>query len=124
MNGFKIFFIVVAMLFASTTFAQSKAQLAKMKQRLITELKIDNAKADSVTAIVQDFYVNARAVKSNTAMKDDERKLALQNSRKEEVARLRSQLNGEQIKKLQKMMQEVRQEKQNRRAAKDSTSVQ
>lgn len=124
MNSFKIFFIVAALLFASTTFAQSKAQLAKMKQRLMTELKIDNSKADSVMSIVQDFYTNARAVRGNTAMKDDERKTALQNNRKEEIARLRSHLNGEQIKKLQTLMQEVKQEKQSRRTSKDSTSAQ
>ena len=124
MTHFKYFFIAVAMLFASATFAQSKAQLANMKQRLITELKIDNTKADSVISIVQDFYTNARAVKSNANMKDDEKKVALQNNRKEEMARLRSHLNGEQIKKLQAVVQEVKQQRQNRKATKDSVSVQ
>ena len=123
MTHFKYFFIAVAMLFASATFAQSKAQLANMKQRLITELKIDNTKADSVIGIVQDFYTNARAVKSNANMKDDERKVALQNNRKEEMKRLRSHLNGEQMKKLQTIVQDVKKERQNRRAAKDSTTT-
>lgn len=116
---------VTVCLFSTASFAQSSMQIAKIKQRLITELKIDNTKADSVVNIVQDFYTNARALRNNTQLKDDERKLQLQTNRKAEMARLRMHLSAEQIQKLQQVMQEMRQEKQNRKpAAKDSVSKQ
>ena len=114
---------VVVLLLSSASFAQSQMQIAKIKQRIITELKIDNTKADTVVNIVQDFYTHARAVRTNTQLKDDEKKTELQANRKAEMARLRLHLNAEQIQRLQQVMQEMRQEKQNRKPAKDSTSM-
>ena len=122
MQKIKLILFLFASLISTATFAQGKMQIAKIKQRLITELKIDNAKADSVIAIAQDFYTNARSVRSST-MKDDEKKQALQKSRKEEVARLRTHLNNDQIKKLQQIIQEVKEERQQHKAGKDSASV-
>ncbi len=123
MNRLTLLLLVFLSLFTTAAFAQPKMQLAKMKQRLMTELKIDDVKADSVVSIVQDFYTNARATKSNSALKDAERKLALQNNRKEEMARLRSQLNSQQIQKLKQIMDEMKDERQHRKNGKDSTSA-
>ncbi len=118
-----LFFMVC--LLSNASFAQSQMQVAKIKQRLITELKIDNKKADSVVNIVQDFYTHARAIRTNTQLKDEERKASLQTNRKAEMVRLRTQLNTEQIQKLQQVLQEMRQEKQNRKpSGKDSASLQ
>ncbi len=121
MKHLKLSLFVLLSFTATATFAQGKMQVSKIKQRLMTELKIDNSNADSVISIVQDFYTNARTIKTG-ALKDDEKKLALQKSRKEEVARLRSHLNDEQIKKLQGIMAEMKEEKQHRKTAKDSTA--
>ena len=123
MNRLTLLLLVFLSLFTIAAFAQPKMQLAKMKQRLMTELKIDDVKADSVVSIVQDFYTNARATKSNSALKDAERKLALRNNRKEEMARLRSQLNSQQIQKLKQIMDEMKDERQHRKNGKDSTSA-
>lgn len=95
-----------------------------MKQRLMTELKINDVKADSVVSIVQDFYANARMIKSNSELKDEDRKVSLQTNRKGEMGRLRAQLTTEQIKQLQVIMQEMKEERQHRKGVADSTSAQ
>ncbi len=56
-----------------------------------TELKINDANADSVIQIVQQSFTNARAIKTGP-MKEEEKKPALHAARKEEMARLRSHL--------------------------------
>ena len=123
MISLKVTAFVFASMITLSGFGQSQMQLAKMKQRLMTELQIDNVKADSVVSIVEDFYANARSIKSNADVKDDQRKLTLQNNRKGEMVRLRAQLSNEQIKELQQVMQEMKQERQNRRSVKDSASA-
>ena len=95
-----------------------------MKQRLMTELKIDNVKADSAVSIVMDFYKNARSLKGNTALKDDERKTALQTNRKAMMGRLKANgFSTEQVQKLKQVMDEMKEERQHRKGAKDSTTA-
>ncbi len=123
MQKLTVLLFIFGSFFITSSFAQSGMRLANMKQRLMTELEIDNIKADSVVSIVQDFYANARAIKSNAELKEEDRKPALQNNRKAELVRLRAQLSKEQIRKLQQVMEEAKEERQHRKSAKDSATA-
>jgi len=123
MQQLKIYVFVFAFFMASSAFAQSQQQLTKIKERLKTELSIDDAKADSVMTIVQEFYTDARSIRTSTTMKEEEKKTALKNTRLEEMTRLRSHLSKEQLRKLQGVVQEYKMDKQNKKSAQDSTST-
>lgn len=115
--------IAVAAFFSSTS-AQSKMQVAKMKQRVMTELKVDDVKADSAVNIVTDFYKNARAIRGNSELKDEDRKSALQTNRKAEMGRLKAAgFTMDQMQKLKQVLDEMKEERQNKKGAKDSTSA-
>ncbi len=115
--------LIVALFFTSAS-AQSKMQLTKMKQRVMTELKVDDIKADSAVNIVTDFYKNARAIRTNADLKDADRKSALQTNRKAEMGRLKAAgFTMEQMQKLKQVLDEMKEERQNRKGAKDSTSA-
>lgn len=125
MNILKGSFSILALaLFMTSVSAQSKMQVAKMKQRVMTELKVDHVKADSAVSIVTDFYKNARAIRTNPDLKDEDRKSALQTNRKAEMARLRAAgFTMEQMQKLKQVMDEMKEERQHRKMGKDSTSA-
>ena len=116
--------IVALVLFLTSASAQSKMQVAKMKQRVMTELKVDHVKADSAVSIVTDFYRNARAIRTNPDLKDEDRKSALQINRKAEMGRLKAAgFTMEQMEKLKQVMDEMKAERQHRKTGKDSTSA-
>ena len=125
MNFLKgILFIVTIVFFITSASAQSKMQVAKMKQRVMTELKVDDVKADSAINIVTDFYKNARSIRNNSDLKDEDRKSALQTNRKAEMSRLRAAgFTMEQMQKLKQVLDEMKEERQNRKGLKDSTSA-
>lgn len=125
MNFLKLILSVsLAVCMFITASAQSKMQVAKMKQRIMTELKVDDVKADSAVSIVTDFYKNARAIRSNADLKEEDRKTALQTNRKAEMGRLKAAgFTMDDMQKLKQLMDEMKEERQHRKGEKDSTSA-
>ena len=101
-----ICFLVAILCCCGHSFAQTQQQLGKVKERIKKELTITDVKADSVVTILKGFLTNAKAIRTSTTLSDTERKTALQNERKEELARLKTHLSQKQIKQLQEIVRD------------------
>ncbi len=83
-----------------------------LKQRLITDLKLSPEQADSVSVIQFNHQKNARDLKQNTELSEDDKKNKMKDLIIERNAKLKGILNDEQIKKLQEMMEEMKNRRQ------------
>lgn len=113
--------LAAACFFTEATMAQSQQRIGKLKERMKTELNIDEVKADTVINIIQRNFMHARAVKSGS-LTDEQKKTAIKTARKEEMAHLRTYLDQSQLQKLQQLIQEFRAERQTKQSASDADS--
>jgi len=85
-----------------------------MKQRLKEELKFTDVKADSVTAIQQEFQLKNRELRTNSSMSDDQKKARMEQNDAERKTRLKTILSEEEMKKLDAYMESMRKMRQER----------
>ncbi len=83
-----------------------------LKQRLITDLKLSPEQADSVSVIQFNHQKSAREIKQNTELSEDDKKSKMKQLIVERNAKLKSILNEDQIIKLQEMMEEMKNRRQ------------
>ena len=85
-----------------------------MKQRLKEELKFTDVKADSVTAIQQEFQSKNRELRTNSSMGDDKKKARMEQNDAERKTRLKALLSEEEMKKLDAYMESMKKMRQER----------
>lgn len=103
---------LVILVIAVSVFAQSHKRQDRIKDRIQDELNIDEVKADSAARIVQRFLMNSRNIRVDSTLKEEDKKTALQNERKQEVGILKTFLTEQQIKKLQTLLRNYKSRKQ------------
>jgi len=108
MKGF-VFSLLLSTLFTTGhVYAQSEKQYDKAKERIQKELNLDEAKADSTATILKRYFTTVRGIRANEGMNDENKQLAIKKVKRQEVARLRTFLNNDQLKKLRQMVQQYK----------------
>lgn len=102
-------------------YAQKQKQYNRIKERIQDELKVSNEKADSVATIIQRFLVATQQVKTNTAMTEHDKQLALKLERKKQAADLKQLLTDAEIDKLQDLLEKYKHRRQNNREKADTS---
>ena len=92
----------------SHAFAQTQKEYDKVKERIQKELNVDEAKADSTATILKNYFTTVRRIRSNEGMSDEKKQLAIRKEKREEVAKLKTFLTQQQLKKLRQMVQEYK----------------
>ena len=110
-------------LISGHTFAQTQKQYDKVKERLQKELKIDESKADSTAAILKRYFTTVRHIRANEGMSDERKQLAIKKVKREEVAKLKAFLTGDQLKKLRQMVQQYKDMRQQNNEEQADTSL-
>jgi len=101
--------VVLLTLFAHAhASAQTQKQYDKVKERIRKELSIDEVKADSAATILKRYFTTVRGIRANEGMNDENKQLAIKKVKRQEVARLRTFLNNDQLKKLRQMVQQYK----------------
>ena len=104
--------LLLAVFITSHVVAQTQKQYNKVKERIQKELQVDEIKADSAATILKRYFTTVRSIRANEGMSDEKKQLAIKRNKREEVARLRTFLSQEQLKKLREMVQQYKEMRQ------------
>ncbi|TKK68515.1 hypothetical protein FC093_10350 [Ilyomonas limi] len=100
--------VISALFITGHAFAQTQKQYDKMKERIKKELNVDEAKADSTAALLKRYFTKIRGIRDNEGMSDQNKQIALKREKKREVAKLKTFLTSDQLKKLRQMVREYK----------------
>ena len=121
--------LIVSVLIVSTlfitghAFAQTQKQYDKVKERIKKELNVDEAKADSAATILKRYFNTVRNIRENEGISDEKKQLALRKEKKQEVAKLKTFLTNDQLKKLRQMVQQYKDMRQQNNQEPADTSL-
>jgi len=121
--------LIVSVLIVSTlfitghAFAQTQKQYDKVKERIKKELNVDEAKADSAATILKRYFNTVRNIRENEGISDEKKQLALKKEKKQEVAKLKTFLTNDQLKKLRQMVQQYKDMRQQNNQEPADTSL-
>jgi hypothetical protein len=108
MKGIVFSLLLSALFITGQTYAQTEKQYDKAKERIQKELNLDEAKADSTATILKRYFTTVRRIRENEGMSDENKHLAIKKEKKQEVAKLKTFLTAEQLKKLRQMVQQYK----------------
>ena len=108
MKRFIFCLLLFALFITGYAYAQTQKQYDKVKERVQKGLNVDEVTADSTATILKRYFTRVRSIRGNEGMNDRNKQLAIKRERRQEIAKLRTFLTADQLKKLRQMVQQYR----------------
>lgn len=108
MKRFIFYLLLSALFITGHANAQTHKQYDKVKERVQQGLNVDEATADSTATILKRYFTRVRSIRGNEGMSDQNKQQAIKRERRQEIAKLRTFLSADQLKKLRQMVQQYR----------------
>ena len=115
--------LVFTLFSANHAIGQTTKEYKDIKERIKKGLNIDDAKTDSVAAILKRYFTVVKIIRENEGISDQNKQLKIKKEKKQQVARLKTFLTPDQLQKLRLMVQQYKDMRQQNNQQPVDTSI-
>jgi len=115
--------LLLTLFTANHAIGQTTKEYKDIKERIKKGLNIDDAKTDSVAAILKRYFTVVKIIRENEGISDQNKQLKIKKEKKQQVARLKTFLTPDQLQKLRLMVQQYKDMRQQNNQQPVDTSI-
>ena len=115
--------LLLTLFTANHAIGQTTKEYKDIKERIKKGLNLDDAKTDSVAAILKRYFTVVKIIRENEGISDQNKQLKIKKEKKQQVARLKTFLTPDQLQKLRLMVQQYKDMRQQNNQQPVDTSI-